>query len=153
MRYFFFDSSALVKRYIKEPGSARVAEIVNATQGDSLFAARIAAVEVISAITRRARGNDLTVPDALAAIAQCRDDFTRGYSLIEITSSLLTHAMALAEAHALRGYDCVQLAAVLELNERLNTLQQSGLTFLSSDKDLNAAAADEGLEVEDPSSH
>jgi hypothetical protein len=61
--------------------------------------------------------------------------------------------MRLANAHALRAYDAVQLAAVLELNGRYQASGLGGITLVSADRDLNTAATAEGMAVEDPNSH
>jgi hypothetical protein len=61
--------------------------------------------------------------------------------------------MILAERHALRGYDAVQLAAALELQTVLTASGLPALTLVSADAELNAAAAAEGLTVEDPNLH
>lgn len=57
MAAFFFDSSALAKRYIAETGTAWVQGIMT---GNRIFAARITLVEIVSAVTRRGRNGDLT---------------------------------------------------------------------------------------------
>jgi hypothetical protein len=57
-------------------------------------------------------------------------------------------AAALARTHALPGYDAVQLAAALEVHALAPSL-----TLLSADAGLSAAAAAEGLSVDDPNHH
>ena len=47
----FFDSSALVKRYIQESGTAKVNDLF--VQTDQVFVSIIALPEVISALTRK----------------------------------------------------------------------------------------------------
>ena len=61
--------------------------------------------------------------------------------------------MILAETHGLRGYDAVQLAAGVELNRLGKTAGLPPLTLVSADRQLNNAAATEGLLVEDPTAH
>ena len=61
-------------------------------------------------------------------------------------------AMSLAEAHRLRGYDAVQLAAALQVLVACSALG-APLTFVSADANLNAAAAAEGLTVDNPVLH
>jgi len=58
--------------------------------------------------------------------------------------------MALAETHELRGYDAVQLAVVCELNALCVANRLPPVTFVSTDEELNAAAASKGLIVENP---
>lgn len=61
--------------------------------------------------------------------------------------------MDISEKHALRGYDAVQLASALEMVTLRSALGLAGLTFVSADGDLNAAAMAEGLNVDDPNAH
>jgi hypothetical protein len=60
--------------------------------------------------------------------------------------------MALAESHAIRGYDAVQLAAAMEI-AAASLATGTILTLVSADTALNAAAVAEGLTVEDPNTH
>jgi uncharacterized protein len=61
--------------------------------------------------------------------------------------------MHFTDAHELRAYDAVQLAAFLELNGRWLAAGLSGITLVSADQDLNTAATAEGLLVEDSNVH
>jgi hypothetical protein len=91
--------------------------------------------------------------DAGAALAAFDDDFANQYLPIEITPGLIAMAMQLARAHALRGYDAVQLAAAMEVNQRWVAAGQPPITLVSADTALNLAALAEGLVVEDPNDH
>ena len=153
MPVYFFDSSALVKRYVQETGTAWVLSICDPTASTGLYVARIAGAEVVAAIARQRRGGDLSASDAESAIRQFRLEFASVYRVVEITPALVLRAMDLAQTHALRGYDAVQLAAALELNTLRLARGMSVLTLVSADGELNAAAAVEGLPVEDPNAH
>lgn len=61
--------------------------------------------------------------------------------------------MTLAEMRVLRGYDAVQLAAALEVNAASLSLGMPTVTLVSADTELNAAAAAEGLPIENPNAH
>ena len=61
--------------------------------------------------------------------------------------------MRLANAHALRAYDAVQLAAALEINRKEQDAGFAPVTLISADQALNDAAQAEGLSVDDPRSH
>src|SRR6185436_19166706 len=117
---------------------------------NQLHLVRITGVEVVSAITRRTRGTSLSITDAATALSDFRYDFSRAYRIVEITASLIGHAMQLAETHALRGYDAVQLAAALDVQAYWLALNMPVLTLVSADIALNAAAIAEGLAVDDP---
>jgi predicted nucleic acid-binding protein len=151
---YYFDSSALVKRYIRERGTAWVLDITDPGVGNIIFVARITAVEVIAAITRAVRVGSVTSADAFSAKADFRHDYLNQYRTMEITAGLITRAMVLAEQYALRGYDAVQLAAAAET--QAYNLSSGGLPVLrliSADTALNIAATAEGLTVEDPNYH
>jgi predicted nucleic acid-binding protein len=49
----FFDTSALVKRHVNEIGSPWVRSLIRAKATHRIYIARITAVEVFAAITRR----------------------------------------------------------------------------------------------------
>lgn len=152
MPIYYFDASGLVKRYVVEVGTAWVSGLMDPAAGNLLHVARLTGVEVVSAIARRARGGSLTAAHAAAALTRFRSDFRIRFHIVGITAVLLKQAMSLAETHALRGYDAIQLAAALQVHRRCLSVGHS-LTLISADTDLNAAAAAEGVLVEDPNAH
>lgn len=152
MTAYFFDSSAIVKRYVVESGTAWVSNTTDLAAGNKVYLCRITFVEVISAIMRRARALELSSTEAMKAIADFRYDFAQEYSLIELSPTVVESAGELAEQHALLAYDAVQLAAAAEINSEMNSVS-SAITLISADTALNAAAIAEGLAVEDPNTH
>lgn len=153
MALYFFDSSALVKRYANETGTIWILSLLHPAAGHRLYIARITGVEVVSSITRREHAGSLSQQDAAMALTHFHRAFIHSYNLVEISESLISEAMSLAQTYALRGYDAVQLAAALELyHHRLS----NGLptpTLISADAALNTAAIAEGLAVDDPNAH
>jgi len=121
--------------------------------GCTVYIARITAVELIAALTRRERGGTITLPDATAARAAFRTHLGAEYQIIEVTEVLVNRAMTLAETYGLRGYDAVQLAAALEVNASYCAVGLPPITLMSADAELNAAATAQGLRVEDPNTH
>jgi predicted nucleic acid-binding protein len=148
----FFDSSAIVKRYVNEIGTAWVAGLTDPTSGNRIYVASITGVEVVSAITRRQRGGSLSATDAITVLTRFRHDLAHEYRVVEISPALVAAAMMFAEAHALRAYDAVQLATAVAINCQ-GLLLRMPLTLISADAALNAAARSEGLAVDDPNSH
>ena len=153
MADYYLDSSALVKRYIKETGSTWVAELFEPALNHDVFISAITPVEIVAAITRRARGGTISQADATSACDLFRSDLQANYQIVELTDGLLARAMALAETHALRGYDAVQLAAALEVNAVCVEHDLPPISFVSADDNLNAVAATERLDVENPNLH
>jgi predicted nucleic acid-binding protein len=145
---YFLDTSTVVKRYVRETGTAWVQALTAPAAGHSLFLVRITLAEMVAAMTRRQRGGQISAQDAATALADFHYDFARQYLIVEVSATLVGYAASLARTHALRGYDAVQLAAALEIHS-----QAPSLTLLSADAGLNTAATAEGLSVEDPNSH
>jgi predicted nucleic acid-binding protein len=153
MATFFIDTSALVKRHVNEPGSAWVRSLTRAKAAHTFFIARITAVEVFAAITRRQRGGSVSAAQAGAILGHFRRHLTQRYTIVEVTPPLAADAMLLARRHGLRAYDAVQLAATLEANRIFQTASLGPVTLVSADQELNASATAEGLAVDDPNTH
>jgi uncharacterized protein len=150
---YFFDSSALVKRYAQETGTHWVAGIAEPQAKNLLYIVRLTAVEVTAAIARRRRGKSLSPNDAASALAQFNYDLYNQYRVIEVSPQLLNTATGLADQYSLRGYDAVQFATSLTLHTQRRAMNLSDLILVSADKELNAAAQAEGLQIEDPNDH
>ena len=152
MPAYFLDSSAVLKRYVAETGTDWVESLFHPQGTNQISVASICGVEVVAAISRKSRGGGLPVPDASRILRAFRSDFRRDFDVIELESTLIEVAMDLAERHGLRGYDAVQLAAALAVASTARTIGVS-ITFVSSDRELNAAALAEALAVDDPNDH
>jgi predicted nucleic acid-binding protein len=150
---YFFDSSAIVKRYVKETGTGWILNITDPAKRNRIYVARITGVEVVSAIARRGRNGDIPGAEVFDAIGQFQNDFSSQYRVLEITPALTGIAMVLAQACALRGYDAIQLAAALEYNNRRLLMSLPALILVSADNALNSAAMAEGLTVDNPNDH
>jgi predicted nucleic acid-binding protein len=153
MAALFLDSSALVKRYIQEQGTAWLSQLLAMRAGNVHYVARITVVEVSAALARRRREGSLLAADVARAQAGLRKDMASLLEVIEITSALLERAAVVADLRELRAYDAVQLAAALEVQQRTTSLGLPPVTLVSADSDLNAAARAEGLTVDDPNQH
>jgi len=150
---YFVDSSALVKRYVQEAGTRWVRNLTRRNTSHLIYLARITAVEVTSAVARRREGRTLTPQKASSILYRFRKHLAARYTVIEITPALLDTAMKLANTHALRAYDAVQLAVALEVRRRHQDAGLGPVTLVSADRDLNTAAIAEALPVEDPNAH
>ncbi len=136
----YFDSSALVKRYVNEPHSAKVRRLL----GRGPFAtSRLSEVEVASALVRRCREGAFSAADRDRILAALCDDFRAMY-VVEITGDVSQRACSLLTAHRLRASDAVQLASATYLQELLD----HPVRFVAFDERLTDAASAEGLQVE-----
>lgn len=153
MGEFFYDTSAVVKRYVKESGSEYVNELANPDSGNVILLAGITRVEVVAAITRKAKGGTTTVIEAESAFAAFQYDLINIYYSVHVSPEVLDLAMTLARKYGLRGYDAVQLAAALDANTELLATDSPAITMVSADDELNRAAVAEGLTVENPNDY
>lgn len=153
MPVYFVDSSALVKRYVREVGSTWILGLFDSALDNEIFVAAITAVEIIAAITRRARSGSISVADAAMICNQFRNNIQVDYQVIEITEEIIESGMMLAEMRGLRGYDAVQLAAGCAINALSVASGLPPIVFVSADNELNLAAASEGLLVENPNNY
>ncbi len=128
-----------MKRYVAESGSGSVARLLST--GDAATS-RVSEVEVVSALTRRAREGDLASVDSDRAIAALVDDLS-ALLIVELLPEVTTVARSLLRRHALRAADAVQLASCLYLGERL----AERIPFVAFDARLRAAARAERLPV------
>ncbi len=74
MAAYFFDTSGIVKRYLKETGTAWVQSVADPVAANLIFLAGISGVEVTSAVMRRHRSGNLTAAEAASILAQFRQD-------------------------------------------------------------------------------
>jgi predicted nucleic acid-binding protein len=149
MATYYLDSSAVVKRYVAEVGSDWVRAICHDVQS-TLFLSELDLVEVSSAFARRCRGGDITDEDRRSYLDLFIHDCAHHYHLIPIERPTIERAVDLAQQHYLRGYDAVQLASALTVNDHLVAAGLPSLTFVSADDDLVAAARSQQLLTENP---
>ncbi len=153
MTTYYVDSSALVKRYVVETGSAWVQTLCDPSAGHVLALAHIGLVEVAAALGIKHRQGALIASVRDGLLRDLQHDAHRQYWLVDVDQALIIQAIALTRRQKLRGYDAVHLAGALFLQE---TLLAQGLpvpVFLSADQELLAAAQEEGLVTDNPEMH
>lgn len=154
MSDYYFDSSALAKRYLSEVGTAWVRGLVSPTAGHTIWIAEIAEAEVASALAARQRApRGITRQERDAAVALLALHCGSEYRLVALNRPILDAAIDLTQRHRLRAYDAVQLATALAANAALLAAGLPGLIFVVADSDLGAAARAEGLTADDPNLH
>ncbi len=153
MSVYFCDSSAIVKRYVAEQGTAWLTGITDPAAGNRVYVAAITGAEVVAALARKRRGQHLSTNDAATAMTRFRHDYENEFLIVEVAAALIGSAMSLADTHSLRGYDAVQLAAAIQTQQRRNARGAPALTFITADDDLLDAGAAEGLVTDNPNVH
>jgi predicted nucleic acid-binding protein len=104
----YLDASALVKRYVAEPGSAEVNEAIS--KAEVTGTALISRAEVAAALAKAVRMDALTREDALASLQVFRNEWP-DLVRVQVTEMVIARADTFAWEHGLRGYDAVHLAA------------------------------------------
>ena len=135
----FFDASALVKRYVAEPKSDRVRQLL---RHDRNAVSRHTEVEISSALARRHREGSLSTTQHRTLVARLRSDMTELH-VVEITPSVVARTHDLLALHVLRAGDALQLAACLEFA----TAGELEVELVGYDDRLNTAAAAEGIRL------
>jgi predicted nucleic acid-binding protein len=147
---YYFDSSALIKRYITEAGSARVRMIADPGAGNLILIAQITPVELYSALARRMRDKTISTHTARGGRLLIERHVRREYTVVWISDAIVQRAGDLLYAYPLRAYDAVQLASAIEANTHLAAADLPPLTFVCADRRLLDVADMQGLPVEGP---
>lgn len=131
----YFDTSALVKRYIDEIGRREVLQLLR--RHDCVTSA-VLPVELRSALRRRVSESTLDkeqVPDILKRVATDRPYWT----LVEVASDVLAAAETLVATHPVRTLDAIHVASAQLFAARVTPTE---LIFVSADaRQIEAAAA------------
>jgi predicted nucleic acid-binding protein len=136
-RWAYFDTSVLVKRYVKEQGSAAARRLL---QRYRFLSSAVAPVEVVSILSRRRTLGELTQRDFVAIRSRLRKD--RSYwGLVEVGESVLNQAEELAQKTGLRTLNALHLASVLTFQAA------SGLTIPFITADVRQRKAAETLAI------
>jgi hypothetical protein len=85
---YFFDSSALVQRYVIETGTGWVRRLTRHNPSTVIYIAHITAVEVTCALARRRKGKLLTAAKASLLLRRFRQHLAGRYVVIEVTSRM-----------------------------------------------------------------
>src|SRR5215813_11140453 len=136
MPAYYFDTSALAKRYVEEVGSAWVQALVAQQSGQTIYTSVLTQPELVSALRRRVREGLLEAPEAEQLAQQVLEHMTQSYALAAITPSVITQACALLQRHPLRAYDALHLACALAIREAITRQQLSVPAFVAADDAL-----------------
>jgi predicted nucleic acid-binding protein len=134
----YLDTSALVKLYIREPGSTDMLWLLH----QSLLAATswVGYVEVVSALTRAIRMKTLSRKSASRKLTQFQHQWSDLFH-IEVSTITITRAAPLAWEYGLRAYDSLHLASALIWQETL----AEPVTLATYDRQLWETARQVGL--------
>jgi len=108
--FAYFDTSALVKRYVRERGSARVVSLL---RRHDVLSSAITPVEILSAFWRRKRSGDLSDENFAATLGRVQSDRVQ-WELVEVGGTVLSRAEEIVQgAVPMRALDAVHVASLL----------------------------------------
>lgn len=149
MTPYFLDSSAVVKYYHSEVGSAAVQRIFGEIER-RIIISRLAVVEVRSAFAGKFGMGAVSEPEARLSLARFKSDLVTGViDVFALSEFHYRRAEQLIEKRwlrqRLRTLDALQLAVALDLHEQ-GVVEH----FVAADKRLGEVAAAEGMMVINP---
>ena len=134
----YLDTSSLVKLYVREEDSPKVAELVRSSKATAT--SLIAYTEARAAFARRFREKAFTSAEYEQLVSALDRDWDN-YLIVRVTRKLVRFAGELAEKHGLRAFDAIHLSSALTLDQELST----PIIFSSSDRRLQKASKLEDL--------
>jgi predicted nucleic acid-binding protein len=149
LAFYYLETSALVKLYVRESGTERVLALANRTTENRLAILALTQVEFRSAVRRRERNGEIPPLVATQLLEAFKRHVEQRFVSQVINDFVLDIASALVDRHALRAYDAAQLAGYLALRSSAGT---DVPIFVCSDHALLEAALLEGIPILDPAS-
>jgi predicted nucleic acid-binding protein len=135
----YFDTSVLVKRYVREQGSARARSLLRRHR---FLSSAIAPVEAMSALCRRRAAGELSQPNFTAILLRIRAD--RAYwQLVEVSPLVLGKAEELIQKAALRTMDAIHVASAMVFQ----SASGMRIPFITGDTRQRNAADEAALDV------
>jgi len=127
----FFDTSALIKRYISERGSDKVDDLFNmATQ---IFVSAITKTESFSTLRRLRSENNLSRKEYNAIKINIEEDF-QYFVVIPFIYEIESSAIKLIEQHQLKSLDSIQLSTAIYCKSIIDNLVAADTRLLKSAK-------------------
>jgi len=138
--FAYFDTSALIKRYVRERGSTRVVSLL---RRHDLLSSAITPVEVMSALCRRKRNGELSEVNFAATLSRVQSERIR-WELVEVGAAVLSRAEEIVQGTVpMRALDAIHVAS-------LTTFQAASgirIPLITGDGRQRDAATRLGLEV------
>ena len=145
--YLYFDASALVKRYVVEPGRTILDELFHLVTFERLYLSYWTVTEIVSVLVRKRNRGDLASGEMSAAMSRLLAETARMQE--EPVDRDDAHAsIRFIIQHSLNATDALHLFVALRIRELLS----EAVVMVSADRRLLRAADAEGLITLDPES-
>ncbi len=138
MTIYYFDTSAIVKRYRVEKGTPVVDEIINEPLPEEKFyISFLAILEVTSSITRLERNGQLTNNITGEILSRFRRDILDHFRIWPLDDEITNNAVSMVENFGLRAADAIHMATASYI---FSATPGSSHIMVSSDRELLQAA-------------
>jgi predicted nucleic acid-binding protein len=130
MPFYYFDTSALVKRYSRERGTRTVNNLLT-KRGKVAIVGTVAIAELYSAVALKARQGELTRDDWYSVLFKFEAESNRGlfHYIAPSSRTFLATKQMILDNPSLRASQAVHLALALEL-------KPLRVSFVSSDRQI-----------------
>ena len=151
MNYFYFDASALAKRYAPEVGSNLVNYLFSHVTHKQLMCLITGVAEVISVLVRKKNRGSISVPDFSQALINLDNEviYATDFTTVSIEDFLVLSSLPLINKHSINSTDAVVLHSALDIAVELRDVEND-LVMIVSDQRLLRAAKAEGLKTFNP---
>ena len=136
----FFDTSALIKKYIIEEGSENVDYLMN--NANMIFISVITEIETFSTFKRLLLENAITQKEYKILIKEFQIDYEY-YSQIDFDSFISLNAKSMIEKYQLKSLDSIQLGTALSIKDEIDY-------FVVTDNKIIKSAKKEGFKILNP---
>ena len=131
-----FDTSAIVKRYKREPGRSEVERLLGAA--DSVVLAAHCRVEVAAALSRELHDHEIDVLQLSGALTAVAQDFA-DFEVLALNAQVEAFAISAMQLSRLRAMDAIHIG----------TAQAAAVDmFITADREQATAARRTGLNTE-----
>ncbi|MBI2340156.1 MAG: type II toxin-antitoxin system VapC family toxin [Deltaproteobacteria bacterium] len=136
----YLDTSALVKKYVLEPGSGKVIDLWRETEG--IAVSKVGYAEVMAAFHRKKREGGLTGRLFSRTARSFKNDW-KSFIRVDVSPELEKLIDRLVSKYPLRGFDAIHLASAIAVKRAMKV----NLVFVAGDERLLNAAQKERLPV------
>lgn len=141
----YLDANALVKRYVEEPGSQMVRNLLK-KEKQLFFTCKTAYAEVLMTFRRKKEEGLFSDEDFYKCIDRFEQDW-QALNIIELSDEILRVLKGKVLKYSLRAIDALHLSSALWLKESIG---ETNIVFICSDRRLKEKAELEGFSILDP---
>jgi len=150
MLWFFFDTSAIVKRYHQELGSEIVDGIFESIlkKRSKAIISTLSVLEFTSALRRKVQTKEINWTQLRDCIGSFLNEVYKNFRVERVDEGLFADSLEYILKYGLSTLDSLHLVSSIRASEVV--AEKSKIVFISSDEELCKAAEKEGFNVINP---